>query len=842
MAAPTRRQIRVLHVDDDREFADLTAAFLERNADRLTVETATSADRALELIDDPPDCIVSDYNMPGTNGIELLRAVREEYPDLPFLLFTGKGSEAIASDAVSAGATDYLQKQPGTDQFELLANRIRNAVDQHRTEARLRETREEYAAVFENARNGLLLVAVEDDGFRYRRCNPRAVELTGRSREEIVGQTPREALGPENEQTVVGAYRACVQRRGSVEYTVSLTLPVGRVVRECQVTPVASSGEVEQLVVAFDDVTERRQHKQALGAEQRLNRQALDALDALDDLFYVVDTDLRLQRWNSRLSEVTGYTDDDLADMAATELFPDDERETVAEAVETARSGDRDRDTVEADLLTADGRRVPHEFTGAPLTDDDGTTVGLVGVGRDLTERRRRERRFRALVEESNDVISVVDRDGRFQYQSPSVERVVGYDPDETVGDSAWEYVHPDDRDAVRDAFETWATTPDAQGTVEYRARHADGSWRWMEANANNQFDNPAVGGLVVNSRDVTDRRAQERALDAVTSQYQTLIENFPDGAVFLFDTDLRYVRAGGQELSAVGLSPEDVVGEQPHDLFPDEVADETVARYRETLAGDSGTFEQSFGGERYRVRTVPVRDDDGTVVYGMAVSQNVTERVEQRQALARQNERLEEFTGIVSHDLRNPLSVVGGRIDLAREECESDHLDRAADAVDRSQALVDDLLTLARADEAVRDPEPVALAEVAERSWQTVPTGAATLDVDATRTVRADRSRLRQLFENLYRNAVEHGGEDVTVRVGETDDGFYVADTGPGIPDADRDRVFDAGYSTADDGTGFGLRIVAQVVEAHGWAVAVAESEQGGARVEVTGVEAADG
>ncbi len=834
----SRRHIRVLYVDDDPDFAETTAAFLERDDDRLTVETAASAARAVALIDEqPPDCVVSDYNMPGRDGLELLEAVRERHPDLPFVLFTGEGSEAVASDAVSAGATDYLRKRSGTDQFELLANRIRNGVDQYRTEARLRETREEYAAVFENTQNALLLVTVEDDGFRYRRCNPRAVELIGHSREEILGETPREAFGPANGQKVAGAYRACVERRGPVEYTISLTLPVGRVVRECRATPVTSAGEVERLVVTFEDVTERRRRKRALDAEQRLNRQALDALD---DLFYVVDTDLRLQRWNSRLSEVTGYDDDALAAMTATELVPEDERETITDAVETALSGDRD--TVEADLLTADGRRIPHEFTGASLTDDDGTTVGLVGIGRDLTERRQREQRVRALVEESNDVISVVDRDGRFQYQSPSVERVLGYDPDETVGDTAWEYVHPDDRDAVRDVFEEWVATPNPRGTVEYRARHADGSWRWMEANANNQFANPAVEGLVVNSRDVTDRRARDRALDAVTNQYQTLIENFPDGAVFLFDPDLRYVRAGGQGLSAVGLSPEDVVGEQPHDLFPEEVADETVTHYRETLAGDGGTFEQSLDGEQYRIQTVPVRDDDGTVAYGIAVSQNVTERVERRRALARQNERLEEFAGIVSHDLRSPLSVAQGRIDLAREACESDHLDRAADAVDRSQALVDDLLTLAREDETVQEVESVPLADVAEQSWQTAATGTATLDVEATRTVRADRSRLRQLFENLYRNAVEHGGEDVTVRVGETDGGFYVADTGPGIPEGDRDRVFDAGYSTADDGTGFGLRIVAQVVDAHGWTVDVGESERGGARIEITGVDTVDG
>ncbi len=133
---------------------------------------------------------------------------------------------------------------------------------------------------------------------------------------------------------------------------------------------------------------------------------------------------------------------------------------------------------------------------------------------------------------------------------------------------------------------------------------------------------------------------------------------------------------------------------------------------------------------------------------------------------------------------------------------------------------------------------ESVGLADVAERSWQTVETGSATLETHATHTLSADRSQLQELFENLYRNAVEHGGDEVTVHVGTMDDGFYVADTGPGVSESDREEVFEAGYSTAEDGTGFGLRIVEQVANAHGREVTVTESEHGGARFEVTGTE----
>jgi signal transduction histidine kinase len=219
----------------------------------------------------------------------------------------------------------------------------------------------------------------------------------------------------------------------------------------------------------------------------------------------------------------------------------------------------------------------------------------------------------------------------------------------------------------------------------------------------------------------------------------------------------------------------------------------------------------------------------------------DITQQKRQRLKLERQNDRLDEFAHIVSHDLRSPLSIVEGRLELAQETCESDHLAEAADALTRSQALIDDLLTLAREGETVGELEPVDLADVAERSWETVETGPATLETHATDTLRADRSRLKELVENLYRNAIEHGGDGVTVSVGAIDDGFYVADTGPGIPEANREEVFEAGYSTDEDGTGFGLRIVEQIADAHGWEITVTESEESGARFEITGVEFAD-
>ena len=255
-------------------------------------------------------------------------------------------------------------------------------------------------------------------------------------------------------------------------------------------------------------------------------------------------------------------------------------------------------------------------------------------------------------------------------------------------------------------------------------------------------------------------------------------------------------------------------------------------------------------------------------------------ERVERRRRLEQQRERLDEFARVVSHDLRNPLSVVVGNIELAREldgEAAPERLDRALDALDRMDDLISDLLTLAREGKTVQTAEPTDLRSVVESAWRTVgdPADAALVVEGPLGTVTCDGDRLRQALENLFRNAIEHGSPEgvdalstadpggdgaepsdgvapgtfssagdasadrtateggdaaVRIRVARTDDGFRVADDGPGIDPDQRDAVFEPGHTTAPDGTGFGLAIVDRIATAHGWTVSVTESREGGA------------
>jgi signal transduction histidine kinase len=274
-------------------------------------------------------------------------------------------------------------------------------------------------------------------------------------------------------------------------------------------------------------------------------------------------------------------------------------------------------------------------------------------------------------------------------------------------------------------------------------------------------------------------------------------------------------------------------------DLSTSEIAkptDETIKACLTVPVGEWGVFHAM---SRQR-DAFDERDRNWAELLCMSLGTAI-ERTERAARLESQNQRLEEFTSIVSHDLRNPLNVAQLRLDLAQDESDSEHLDDVAGALDRMERLVESLLILARQGEETGEREWVDLGTAARNCWRNVMTSDATLRVDGPPTVKAEQSRLQQLIENLFRNAIDHGGSAVTVTMGALETGFYVEDDGPGIPPDERKTVFESGYSTADHGMGFGLKIVAQVTEAHGWDVEVTEGTAGGARFEITGVTMAE-
>jgi len=254
--------------------------------------------------------------------------------------------------------------------------------------------------------------------------------------------------------------------------------------------------------------------------------------------------------------------------------------------------------------------------------------------------------------------------------------------------------------------------------------------------------------------------------------------------------------------------------------------------RQRETVHTHSDGSEIPVETHTTAVEVAGTRYHVGTIAA-------ISERVDNLVKLQRQDERLEQFASVVSHDLRNPLNVAMGRLQLAQEMTDAEHLDHVERSLHRIETLVEDVLTLARDGNRITEPEPVDLEAILKRAWQPVKTDESTLVVeDDFGRVLSDENRLLEIFEELFENSVKHVGPDVTVRVGRTEDGIYVADDGPGIPESEREDVIEYGYTTTEEGTGFGLTIVEQITTAHGWSVSLSESDEGGVRVDFSDVD----
>jgi PAS domain S-box-containing protein len=323
------------------------------------------------------------------------------------------------------------------------------------------------------------------------------------------------------------------------------------------------------------------------------------------------------------------------------------------------------------------------------------------------------------------------------------------------------------------------------------------------------------------------------------------VVNNVRDGMVVV-DTDDTILDSNPSFQSLFGIEEGSLVGTNARTLLED--LPEIYTAYEELTSrpdedGDSETKRVTYGDRHLNVQSSPVYDDRNRHVGWLLLVHDVTALVQRERDLEGQVEKLDQFAGIVSHDLRNPLNVAHGYVRQARETGDTTYLEKTESSMERMETIISEALELAREGEEVTDPERVELDAVARAAWDNVDTGAATLHVEEA-VLSADRKRFQRLLENLFRNSLEHGVDETqtanhVVSVGYDEDGvdelvIYVADNGVGIPDDELETVFESGYTTNQDGTGLGLAIVEQIANSHGWTVAVTNSHDGGARFEL--------
>ncbi|WP_253737424.1 sensor histidine kinase [Halohasta salina] len=341
------------------------------------------------------------------------------------------------------------------------------------------------------------------------------------------------------------------------------------------------------------------------------------------------------------------------------------------------------------------------------------------------------------------------------------------------------------------------------------------------------------------------ERRRAEAVANRTQRQLRELAENTHD-VLWIFSadwTELEYINSRYEEMFDQSVQ---TLYQDPAAFLrathPDDV-DDLEGAMKRVSEGNPQEIEYRIEGDTTRwveSHAEPIRDETGSVVRVAGFTHDITERKQRELELRSKNEQLERFASIVSHDLRNPLSVADGYLELAREEADSDHLETVARALDRMETLISELLVLAREGQEVTDTKPVSLDKLVLSSWNNIDQKNASLQAETNVRIQADEIRLGQVFENLFRNAIEHGGDDVTISVGllEDESGFYVENDGDPIPDDKKDQIFETGFTTNEQGTGFGLAIIKRIVNAHGWRIGVTDSDLGGARFEITGTD----
>jgi PAS domain S-box-containing protein len=1239
----------VLHVDDDPSILDLAETFLEREGENFVVESATSAREGLDHLSEAQigskvaiDCLVSDYDMPGMNGLEFLETVREEHPDLPFILFTDKGSEEIASEAITAGVTDYLNKGSGTDQYTLLANRIANTASQHRTKHELERQTDLLERTQDIASVGGWELDPIDNELRWtdevHRIHGVSLDYEPTLEEGI------DFYHPEDGPIIEEAIERAIEVGESFDEELRLITANGaqRWVR-AQGEPYQVDDETRLLRGVFQDITDRKHTENKLRDEQEFTD---TVLDTIDDILYVVDASGSFVRWNDRLTDVTGYTDEEIREMHPTEFFDETDHErivaTMSDAFETGQA------LLTADIRTQSGESIPHEFKGTRLTDANGEVIGVCGIARDVTERMERQRRYDAIFNQTFQFTGLMEPDGTLIEANETARRFGGVEPEDVIGeyiwDSYWWELSSEAQQRVRDAVSRAANgefvryeeevksaegsaiidfsikpvtdeegeiillipegrditdraererrfdavfnntsqfmgllQPDgtiveindtalefsdtdrteivgrpfwelpplqlSEGTVERVKeaveRAADSEFARFEEELGSDDDTRTIDTsitpvtnddgeieyLVAEGRDISERKKREQDLTSTRNTFSTLLENIPAGVLAedasrnvlfankgfcelfgidappeaLIGADCQEAAKGVRELfvdserfsetnteyvaeqvtadretfelvdgrvlerSATPISiddeenrylwvyhditnrkqhereiererdrfatlfenipdpsvtvdlesgeaitrsvnnafedvfryaPETVVGESLNDfIVPSDRMNEATAIDRGAVDGEymeadvcrrtaddelreflfrsvpieQGDNREAFGiytditdrreHETYRQRLYEITadtelatdetiqrmlelgceyldmesgflthiEDDtqrivransphealqpgsecplseaycrktiemdepmtvahaeasgwegdsahdrfgleayvgarltvdgeryGTVCFADRTPhetdfseldrsfvdlvvrgiESTLERHKYETELERQNDQLGEFAGVISHDLRNPLTVADGFLELASETGDDEYFRKIGNAHDRMNAIIEDVLTLTRQGERIAETSRVGLAAVAEDTWENVATANADLVIaDDLGEVDADEGRLMQLFENLYRNAIEHASETTTIRVGRYPAGFYIEDDGPGIPEGEREKVFDSGYTTGEEGTGMGLSIVDTIATAHGWGVGIGDGIDGGAR-----------
>ena len=764
---------------------------------------------------------------------------------------------------------DLLLEVAGDIAFGLKA--IARESEQKHAEIALRESEAKFRAILDNSRDS---IGVHVNGI-WELCNPAAVKLFGvASPEDLLGKPIFNVIAPSERARI----RDFVQNR-----MVGADAPSGYLTRglradgtEFDMDVTLSSFVLEgkpHVLVILRDITEKKRAEEALRESEQKHRRLFENMSQ-GVIYYSASG--KIISANPAAEHILGFSLDQLQGSpfvnVAWKLIREDgstlpaEEHPIAISLQTGKP-------VEGVILGVFNpnttKTIWLSITAVPLFNlKEEVPFQVYSTFEDITERKlagekllKSESLFRAVVEHSHDGIVLMNPERRPFYVSPSYTQISGYSPEEWIGGYGPDFIHPKDREIAANSFRDVLQSPGKMAAAAYRLRHKKGHWFWVETNATNLLDDPVIHAVVLNSRDITERKRAEDALRENAIRYRTLLDNLPQ---LVWQRDLNSVFIDGNAACArtLGTTVEGLVGKTDYDFYPVDLAEKYRADDQRIIEhGVSETFDERFlkdGRERFaRTTKVPLRDDLGRVCGTLGIAEDITElkgAEEDRVAreIAEQASRAKsEFISQMSHELRTPLNAILGFSQLLKMDELKPNQARGLEQIYKSGRhllnLVNEVLDIARIESGKMaiSPEPVRLADTLQEALELIrPLAEArhisinmAASVSSEVFVQADPQSLRQVLLNLLSNAVKYNreGGEIAISARLTIDGrlrLQMRDTGDGIPPEKIERLFVpfdrlGRESVEQEGTGLGLALSKGLVEAMGGHIG-AESQLG--------------
>ncbi|MCE1246370.1 MAG: PAS domain S-box protein [Firmicutes bacterium] len=856
-----KARANLLHIDDDLDFLKLFSISFKKE---FEIISASDFSEAVEYLKNNIfDIVVLDYDMPEKNGLEVLSLIRDQYPSLPVIFFTGQGNEKVAREAFVAGASDYFNKDFTVfSTREKFINSIIRLVDKRNTEIELEKSRAKYQLLFESMLNGFIVgkVIMDNDGkpddLLLLEVNQAFADMVGRQRSDFYGKTYCEALS------------------GIKDYVGDLIALIDKVVKTGEPATVERFSPFfgkwyflnvyrpmeGHFAAVFNDITDLKKAREELEKE-KLKSGAI--FDNSESVIIIVDKNAKILLVNKKACEILGYQEHEILGHDIFEICIEKNKQDL---LRTRFLSFFDNETVdfgefsefECHVNTAKGLKRRIKWANNVLRSKDGSSLGLIITGVDVTklnsieiELQEKEDILNRVMDTSPVGIVIFDEHQKIRFANKRTEQILDLKKEELIGRTyeSLDFACVDDNGVVVECNQSPAEIIFRTGKPVYNMLFSSEGKRgrsFFLVNAAPAANSRGVRNrIILVIKDITEHYMAKKAAMNSELRYRTIFEN-TGTALVIFNGDGILNLVNREFLKLTGFDHSEVVGIKKWTEFLDTKDKYRILRQFKSTSSNGGEdprkFEFRLKDKNSATRHVVAYLSNIPSSKGRVVSiLDITALKQVEDELIRKNKELNDFAYTVSHDLKNPLNLIRGYLALMAEDPKlfNEYYKKITNQAENLVEFVNKLLELSRAGKIVANMGNINLDYLVRGVFASLTSRDPEAELvlhSAPYLVKGDLMNLARLFSNLMSNAFQHKDPDkerlvIEVNCIQENGGAVISvkDNGIGIDRTNLEKIFLPGFTSGGHlGTGFGLTIAKKIAEAHGGTIAVKSDGQG--------------